>query len=98
MGLIGAAAVSGIASGLVYGMLAFSLVLLFKASGIPNFTQGNLATAGVFVVYLLATHAGLPLPLAMAAGLVATAGLGAVIYLAAIRPREEAGTLNLAVR
>jgi branched-chain amino acid transport system permease protein len=98
MGLIGAAAVSGVASGLVYGMLAFSLVLLFKASGIPNFTQGNMATAGVFVVFLLATRSGLPLWLAMVAGLVATAGLGVAIYLGAMRPREQAGTLNLAIR
>jgi branched-chain amino acid transport system permease protein len=98
MALIGAAAVSGVATGLLYGMLAFSLVLLFKASGIPSFTQGNVATFGVFVVYLLATRTGMPLPIAMAAGLLGTAALGLVIYAGAIRPREEAGTLNLAVR
>ena len=31
MSLVGAAAVSGVAAGFVYGMLAFSIVLLFKA-------------------------------------------------------------------
>jgi branched-chain amino acid transport system permease protein len=98
VGLIGAAVVSGVAAGLVYGMLAFSLVLLFKASGIPNFTQGNMATFGVFVVYLLAIRLRLSLPLAMVAGLLATSALGLVIYLGAIRPRERADTLNLAVR
>src|SRR5207249_4657421 len=49
-------------------------------------------------VYLLATRVGLSLPLAVAAGLAGTAGLGLVIYLGAIRPGEQAGTLNLAVR
>jgi branched-chain amino acid transport system permease protein len=98
MGLVGAAAISGVAVGFVYGMLAFSIVLLFKASGIPNFAQGNIATFGTFVVYLLAVRAGLPLPAALALGFAATAGLGLAIYLGGILPRGDAGTLNLAIR
>lgn len=98
MGLVGAAAISGVAVGFVYGMLAFSIVLLFKASGIPNFAQGNIATFGTFIVYLLAARTGLPLPLAIALGFLGTAALGVAIYVGSILPRGDAGTLNLAIR
>jgi branched-chain amino acid transport system permease protein len=98
MELVGAAAISGVAVGLLYGMLAFSIVLLFKASGIPNFAQGNIATFGTFIVYLLAVRSGLPLAAAIVLGFVGTAALGVVIYAGAILPRGEAGTLNLAIR
>ena len=98
MGLVGAAAISGVAVGFIYGMLAFSIVLLFKASGIPNFAQGNIATFGTFIVYLLAARAGMPLPVAIALGFLGTAALGVVIYVGGILPRGEAGTLNLAIR
>jgi branched-chain amino acid transport system permease protein len=98
MGLVGAAAISGVAVGFVYGMLAFSIVLLFKASGIPNFAQGNIATFGTFIVYLLAVRTGLPLAAAIVLGFLGTAALGVVIYVGAILPRGDAGTLNLAVR
>lgn len=98
MGLVGAAAISGVAVGFVYGMLAFSIVLLFKASGIPNFAQGNIATFGTFIVYLLAARAGLPLPAAIALGFLGTAALGVAIYVGAILPRGDSGTLNLAIR
>jgi branched-chain amino acid transport system permease protein len=79
-------------------MLAFSIVLLFKASGIPNFAQGNIATFGTFIVYLLAVRTGLPLPVAVALGFAGTAALGVVIYVGGILPRGDAGTLNLAIR
>jgi len=98
MGLVGAAAISGVAVGFVYGMLAFSIVLLFKASGIPNFAQGNIATFGTFIVYLLAARTGLPLAAAIALGFLGTAALGVVIYLGGILPRGDGGTLNLAIR
>ena len=98
MSLVGGAAVSGVAAGFVYGMLAFSIVLLFKASGIPNFTQGNIATFGTFIIYLLAVRAHVPLAAAMVLGFLGTAGLAVVIYLGAMLPRGEAGTLNLAIR
>jgi branched-chain amino acid transport system permease protein len=98
MGLAGAAAISGVAVGFVYGMLAFSIVLLFKASGIPNFAQGNIATFGTFIVFLLAVRSGLPLPAAIVLGFLGTGALGVVIYLSAIRPRGDTGTLNLAIR
>jgi branched-chain amino acid transport system permease protein len=96
--LVGSAAISGVAAGFVYGMLAFSIVLLFKASGIPNFTQGNIATFGTFIIYLLAVRAHVPLAAAVALGFLGTAALAVIIYLGAMLPRSDAGTLNLAIR
>src|SRR5438552_2433235 len=98
MSLVGGAAVSGVAAGFVYEMLAFSIVLLFKANGIPNFTQNNIATFGTFIIYLLAVRAHIPLTAAVMLGFVGTAGLAMVIYLSAMLPQGEAKTLNLTIR
>jgi branched-chain amino acid transport system permease protein len=98
MGLLLPAAVSGIAIGMLYGLLAFSVVLLFKATGIANFAQGNIATFCTFLVYLIAVRAGWGLPAGLALGVIAAVLTGLVIYLGAMRVNDSAGSLNLVVR
>ena len=45
--------VSGIATGAIYGLIAAGLTLTYKTSGILNFGQGALATAGAYLFYFL---------------------------------------------
>jgi branched-chain amino acid transport system permease protein len=42
---------SGIISGCLYGLGALGLVMVFKSSRVVNFSHGNLACLGAFVVY-----------------------------------------------
>jgi ABC-type branched-subunit amino acid transport system ATPase component/branched-subunit amino acid ABC-type transport system permease component len=48
--------VAGIVAGAIYGLAATGLVLSYKTSGIFNFGQGALATAGAYSFYALYTH------------------------------------------
>ncbi len=96
MGLLAAAIVSGLAIGLLYGLFALSIVILYKATGVANFAQGNVATLFAFVVYFLAQEVGLLA--ALAVGVVIAGVGGAAIYLLTLRVRDSAGGLNLTIR
>ncbi len=45
--------VSGAASGCIYGLIAFGFVLIYKATEMVNFAQGELMMLGAFVAYTL---------------------------------------------
>jgi branched-chain amino acid transport system permease protein len=93
------ALISGIGVGLLYGLLAFAVVLLYKSTGVANFAQGNIATLGAFFVWALVVRDfKLPLYAGIAVGFVLTAIVGMLMYLVIMRPRDRAGELNLAAR
>jgi branched-chain amino acid transport system permease protein len=98
MGLFFGTLVSGIAVGLLYGLLAFSIVFLFKTTGVANFAVGSMATMATFFVFHLISASSLAPITAFVLGLAAAVGLGALLYVLAIRPREDAGTINLVIR
>ncbi|MER7542892.1 branched-chain amino acid ABC transporter permease [Actinomadura sp.] len=89
---------TAIATGLLYGMLGFAIVVLFKMTGVPNFAAGSLATLGAVAVYELAVRHHLNLALAITLGLVGLGVLGTVIYTVVMRYRDDAGVPNLTVR
>ena len=90
--------VAGVTSGLLYGLLGFAVVVLFKMTGIPNFAAGTLATFGAATVYLFVVRMQLDLAVAVFLGLTASAVLGLVVYLLVLRYRDGSGPLNLTVR
>jgi ABC-type branched-subunit amino acid transport system ATPase component/branched-subunit amino acid ABC-type transport system permease component len=56
--------ISGLASGVIYGLAGTGLVLTYKTSGIFNFAYGALATLAAYLFYFLYHDHGLPWPLA----------------------------------
>src|SRR3954449_1934794 len=50
--------VAGIATGSIYGLASMGLVLTYKTSGIFNFGQGAIATAGAYSFYYLNVEHG----------------------------------------
>ncbi len=48
----------GLDNGAVYAVVAVALVLIFKATTLVNFAQGELAMFGTFIAYVLAVPAG----------------------------------------
>lgn len=76
--------VSGVAMGCVYGLVALSFVLIYKAADTVSFMQGELLMVGAFAA--VALHAlGLPLALAALLAVGALALLGAGLERAALR-------------
>jgi branched-chain amino acid transport system permease protein len=53
-------ALSGLAQGAIYALVALSLCVVYRATTVVNFGHGDLVMAGAFVVYLLVVLAGLP--------------------------------------
>jgi branched-chain amino acid transport system permease protein len=67
---------SGVVLGLVYALAALGFVLIYKASRVVNFAQGQFIAIGAFTAYFAAVSLGLPFLLAAALALAFTALLG----------------------
>ncbi|MCK0510233.1 branched-chain amino acid ABC transporter permease [Aromatoleum buckelii] len=76
---------SGIATGCVYGLVALSFVLIYKATGTVSFMQGELLMAGAFAVLALHLAAGWPLGWAAAGGIAGMSAFGAVLERTVLR-------------
>lgn len=51
---------SGVAIGCIYGLVALGFVLIFKATEVINFAQGEMMVIGAFITYTLITLWGFP--------------------------------------
>ncbi|HET9977696.1 MAG TPA: branched-chain amino acid ABC transporter permease [Burkholderiaceae bacterium] len=78
--------VSGIAAGSLYALVAIGLVLIYKATDIVNFAQGESVTVGAYMGWLFVTELHLPYFLSLALVMVASALVGVVIERVAYRP------------
>jgi branched-chain amino acid transport system permease protein len=98
MGLFVAGVIGGVGQGMLCGLLGFSIVFLFKCTGVANFAQGTLSTFAVFIVFEMYARNAVGYWSAMLLAIVCAAALGGVLYLVIMRPNERAGHLNLTVR
>ncbi len=78
--------VNGFIVGILYGLVAMSFVLIYKASRVVNFAQGELLLIGAWVCWASVTQLGLPFPFAFLVTLVFTGVLGLLIQLVTLRP------------
>ncbi len=74
---------AGITSGSVYAVVAIGFNIVYNATGIINFAQGEFVMLGAMTAITL--HAYLPLPLAIASAVLLTALAGALVDLLFIR-------------
>jgi branched-chain amino acid transport system permease protein len=88
--------VSGVTLGSVYAMIALGFTLIYNATGIVNFAQGELVTFGALFAISIAGH-GLPMPVAVLGAVAAVTVLGSALELAAIRPARGASVITLIV-
>jgi branched-chain amino acid transport system permease protein len=88
--------VDGWATGSLYGALAVAVVLIYRATGIVNFAQGELAMFSTFIAWGL-MQAGLPLGLAIAGTLGLSFLGGLLIERVVIRPVEGGEVLTLVI-
>ena len=82
-------AVSGVALGSIYGLVALGFLVLYHATGLVNFAQGQILMVGAMAVFLLLMQQGLPYPLAIvgvtAVGLALTAVFRFGVHLPMVR-------------
>jgi ABC-type branched-subunit amino acid transport system ATPase component/ABC-type branched-subunit amino acid transport system permease subunit len=77
--------VRGLVVGGLTALVALGMALVYRANRIINFAQADLGLAPTVLAFLLLDQAGVPYPLAAAAGLAAAVGLGAATERVVIR-------------
>ena len=87
---------SGIAAGAVYASLALALVMIYRATDLVNFAQGEMAMFSTYVAWML-VNAEVPFWAAFALTLVASFVGGMIIERVVIRPVENAPVLAAVV-
>lgn len=87
---------SGVTVGAVYALVALGFTIIYNASDVVNFSQGEFVMLGGMITWM-AHAAGLPLPLAALIAIVLTAALGVAINKLAIEPARGAPVVSLII-
>ena len=85
---------SGLTVGAVYALIALGFTLIYNASDVINFAQGEFVMLGGMSTVFLAL-AGVPLPLAALLAIVVTIAAGFVLHRCAIEPARDASPVAL---
>jgi branched-chain amino acid transport system permease protein len=88
--------VAGLSSGGTYAALAVALVLIYRATGVVNFAQGEMAMFSTFVAWTLTEH-GFSYWQAFVLTIAASFAGGVVLERVVIRPVERAPVLTVAM-
>ena len=78
--------ISGISLGCVYGLVAFGLVLIYKATETVNFAQGEVMMIGAYLAFTFINILGWPFAPGFAAALLAMGLFGALLERLLMRP------------
>src|SRR5438132_7781629 len=76
---------NGLAVGCIYGLVALGFVLIYKATELVNFAQGDLLMLGAFTCYMFVVWYGVGYWAAFALTIAAVALFGAVLDAAVLR-------------
>jgi len=87
---------AGLATGGIYASLALALVMIYQATHLVNFAQGEMAMFCTYIAWSL-TNAGVPYWIAFLLTVVFAFILGVVIERVIIRPVENAPVLSVVV-
>jgi branched-chain amino acid transport system permease protein len=85
---------SGLTVGAIYALVALGFTLIYNASDIINFAQGEFVMLGGMTTVFLAL-AGVPLPLAALIAIILTTAVGLALHRLAIEPARGASPVAL---
>jgi branched-chain amino acid transport system permease protein len=86
---------TGLSDGAIYGSLALALVLIYKATEVINFAQGEMAMFTTYIAWALMDHGAAWAWWAFGATLLIAFVGGALIQTVVIRPLERASVLTV---
>lgn len=87
---------SGVTVGAVYALVALGFTLIYNASDVVNFAQGEFVMLGGMITFF-AWQAGIPLPLAALLAILAAATIGVLLNKLAIEPARGAPVASLII-
>jgi len=86
---------TGLSDGAIYGSLALALVLIYKATEVINFAQGEMAMFTTYIAWSLITHHGFSFWPAFFATLAIAFVGGVALQRTIVRPLERASVLTV---
>jgi branched-chain amino acid transport system permease protein len=94
--LLAQLAIAGVSVGSIYALVALAIVIPFKASGVLNFSQGEVVTVGAYLALIL-TQLALPYPLVLACVVALGAVGGVLMERLLIRPIVAAPEFTMVI-
>lgn len=88
---------SGISVGSAYALMGMGMVLIYKATEVPNFVQGEMALFPVFIAYTILETYGLPIYVAVPVALLFAFLLGCFLEFAVLRRAKEPNVLGMII-
>jgi branched-chain amino acid transport system permease protein len=89
--------VSGLATGCVYALVALGFVLIFKATDVVNFAQGEFVMASGFISYTLLIWYGLPYWVVFFITILLSGIMGVVLERVVVRPIMDAPIFSIVI-
>ena len=77
---------TGITNGAIFALVALGFVLIYKASDVLNFAQGDFLLVGAYITFGLVAQMGLPWSVGVLLTMVLAVGLGLVVERLVLRP------------
>ena len=87
---------SGLTVGAIYALVAVGFTLIYNASDVINFAQGEFVMLGGMVTFFAAA-AGVPLPLAALLAIIVATAVGLLLHRLAIEPARGASAVTLII-
>ena len=94
--LLAQLAIAGVSVGSIYALVALAIVIPFKASGVLNFSQGEVVTVGAYLALIL-SQLGLPYPVLLLSVVALGAAGGMLMERLLIRPIVAAPEFTLVI-
>ncbi len=88
---------TGLGVGSIYALVALGFVLIFRATNVVNFAQGDFAMLGGFAMVIFAVDLELPYWLSLIAALAAIMAFGAIFNLTVYYPLRHRGLLPVII-
>lgn len=82
----------GLATGAVYALVAMGYSVVYRTTGVVNFTAGTYVVLGGLGTYWLLHHLHLPYPLAVAGGIALAGAFAAAFWLGVVIPLWRRGS------
>jgi branched-chain amino acid transport system permease protein len=89
-------AFSGLTVGAIYALVAIGFTLIYNASDVVNFAQGEFVMLGGMITVFLG-YAGIPIPLAAVVAVVITTAAGLALYRFGIAIASETNAVTLII-
>jgi branched-chain amino acid transport system permease protein len=87
--------ISGLSFGSLYALIALAMVIIYKTSEVPNFSQGEMAMISTFVAYALLESFGQSFAISFVGALIFAAALGAFLEFVFLRRAKHPNILSL---